>query len=87
MNTLQVKVDKSHLVTIGEKFYADNVELVREIVNNIYDADAAHVEAPIANDSIAVAEMGREWILRDSGRILRLALRRKLSKINLRNSR
>ena len=36
---IQVTVDKSHLITIGERLYAESIEFVREIVNNAYDAD------------------------------------------------
>ena len=38
--TIAVTVDKSHLITIGEKLYAESIELIRELVNNAYDADA-----------------------------------------------
>ena len=58
MDTLRVTVDKSHLVTIGEKLYAESVELVRELVNNAYDADATHVEVTVADDKIVVADNG-----------------------------
>ena len=55
---LQVTVDKSHIVTIGEKLYGESIELIRELVNNAYDADAAHVEVTIADDKIIVADNG-----------------------------
>lgn len=58
MNTLQVTVDKAHLVTIGEKLYAESVELVRELVNNAYDADATHVDVTLADDKIGVSDNG-----------------------------
>ena len=38
--TLPVVVDKSHLITIGEQLYSESIELIRELVNNSYDADA-----------------------------------------------
>jgi hypothetical protein len=41
---LPVTVDKSHLITIGERLYSESIELIRELVNNAYDADAAEVE-------------------------------------------
>ncbi len=41
LTRLQVTIDKSHLVAIGERLYAESVELLRELVNNAYDADAA----------------------------------------------
>ncbi len=37
---LPVTVDKSHLITIGERLYSESIELIRELVNNAYDADA-----------------------------------------------
>ena len=42
-NYLPVTVDKSHLITIGERLYAESIELIRELVNNAYDADATLV--------------------------------------------
>ena len=58
MNTLQVTVDKAHLVTIGEKLYAESVELVRELVNNAYDADATAVYINVTDDQITVEDDG-----------------------------
>jgi hypothetical protein len=40
MEFLPVTVDKSHLITIGERLYSESIELIRELVNNAYDADA-----------------------------------------------
>jgi len=37
---LEVTVDKRHIVSIGERLYAESVELLRELVNNAHDADA-----------------------------------------------
>jgi hypothetical protein len=46
-STIPVTVDKSHLITIGEKLYAESIELIRELVNNAYDADATEAsESP-----------------------------------------
>ena len=42
---LPVTVDKSHLVTIGERLYSESIELIRELVNNAYDADATEVKS------------------------------------------
>src|SRR5438309_11983316 len=56
--SLPVRVDKSHLVTIGERLYAESVELVRELVNNAYDADATEVRVSITEDEISVADNG-----------------------------
>ena len=38
MEYLPVTVDKSHLITIGERLYSESIELIRELVNNAYDA-------------------------------------------------
>ncbi|OGP87508.1 MAG: hypothetical protein A2156_10865 [Deltaproteobacteria bacterium RBG_16_48_10] len=43
MEYLPVTVDKSHLITIGERLYSESIELIRELVNNAYDADATEV--------------------------------------------
>jgi hypothetical protein len=44
---LKVTVDKRHIVSIGERLYAESVELLRELVNNAYDADATEVHVGI----------------------------------------
>ena len=41
---LDVTVDKRHIISIGERLYAESVELLRELVNNAYDADATEVQ-------------------------------------------
>lgn len=55
---LQVTVDKSHLITIGEKLYTESIELIRELVNNAYDADAAEVRVNISSEKIVVSDDG-----------------------------
>lgn len=57
-DTLPITVDKSHLITIGEKLYSQSIELIRELVNNAYDADAAVVEVNISEDRIVVKDNG-----------------------------
>ena len=57
-STLPIRVDKSHLVTIGERLYAESIELIRELVNNAYDADASEVHVAIGDDEIRVADDG-----------------------------
>jgi len=47
IRTIPVVVDKSHLVTIGEKLYTDKMAFVRELVNNAYDADTTDVRVDI----------------------------------------
>lgn len=56
--TLPIRVDKSHLVTIGERLYAESVELIRELVNNAYDADATEVHVWITDEEIRVEDNG-----------------------------
>lgn len=56
--TLPIRVDKSHLVTIGERLYTESIELIRELVNNAYDADATEVRVTIDDYKIVVADNG-----------------------------
>jgi len=55
---LPIVVDKSHLLTIGEKLYSESIELIRELVNNAYDADATEAKVTIGEDSIIVEDNG-----------------------------
>lgn len=55
---LRVTVDKSHLITIGERLYAESIELIRELVNNAYDADATEVRVTVGEDLIRVEDNG-----------------------------
>lgn len=57
-HTLPVTVDKSHLVTIGERLYTESIELIRELVNNAYDADATRVHVTVSGESIVVEDDG-----------------------------
>lgn len=57
-DTLRVTIDKSHLVTIGEKLYGQSVELIRELVNNAYDADATTVEVSLSEEQIVIRDNG-----------------------------
>src|SRR3989304_2932883 len=57
-NYLPVTVDKSHLVTIGERLYSESIELIRELVNNAYDADATQVKVTIGETSVSVEDNG-----------------------------
>jgi hypothetical protein len=58
MEYLPVTVDKSHLITIGERLYSESIELIRELVNNAYDADATEVDIKMSNESIEVKDNG-----------------------------
>lgn len=55
---LEVTVDKRHIVSIGERLYTESVELLRELVNNAYDADAMEVHVELAPDRIVVRDNG-----------------------------
>jgi hypothetical protein len=56
--SLEVTVDKRHIISIGERLYAESVELLRELVNNAYDADATEVRVDIASDRISIGDNG-----------------------------
>ena len=58
MEYIPVTVDKSHLITIGERLYSESIELIRELVNNAYDADATYVDIKMTNESIEVKDDG-----------------------------
>ncbi len=55
---LEVAVDKRHIVSIGERLYTESVELLRELVNNAYDADATKVHVEITPERIVVRDNG-----------------------------
>lgn len=56
--TLKVTIDKSHIVTIGERLYGESIELIRELINNAYDADATEIKVTITKDQIVVEDNG-----------------------------
>ena len=58
MEYLPVTVDKSHLIAIGERLYSESIELIRELVNNAYDADSTQVDIKITNELIEVKDNG-----------------------------
>lgn len=55
---IPVTIDKSHIITIGERLYAESIEFVRELVNNAYDADATLVEITVSEDTIEIRDNG-----------------------------
>ena len=55
---LEVAVDKRHIVSIGERLYTESVELLRELVNNAYDADASEVFVDITPTRVEVRDNG-----------------------------
>lgn len=62
-SSLPITVDKSHITTLGERLYTESIELIRELVNNAYDADAANVRVSIEADLIKVEDdgAGMDW--------------------------
>ncbi len=58
MEYLPVTVDKSHLITIGERLYSESIELIRELVNNAYDADATEVDIRMTDEMIEIKDNG-----------------------------
>lgn len=55
---IKVTVEKSHLLTLGERMYVESIELIRELVNNAYDADAIRVYVTVGPKSIVVEDNG-----------------------------
>ena len=53
-----ITVDKSHILTLGERLYEHSIELIRELANNAYDADATRVDVTISGKEIIVADNG-----------------------------
>ena len=50
--------DKSHIITLGKKMYTKSIDLIRELVNNSYDADATEVRITLLKDKIIVEDNG-----------------------------
>lgn len=55
---ISITIDKSHIITIGERLYTESIEFVRELANNAYDADAALVEIVITEDAVEIRDNG-----------------------------
>ncbi len=58
ISSLKITVDKAHIITIGERLYEQSIELIRELVNNAYDADATRVDVTVSEREITVADNG-----------------------------
>ncbi len=56
--TIPVTIEKSHLLTIGEKLYTEKSSFLRELVNNAYDADATRVDVTITPEAIIIEDDG-----------------------------
>lgn len=55
---IPITIEKSHLVTIGEKLYTEKTSFIRELVNNAYDADATEVYVDILPSSAVIKDNG-----------------------------
>ena len=55
---LTITVDKSHIITIGERLYEQSIEQIRELVNNAYDADATRVDVTVSEKEIVISDNG-----------------------------
>ena len=58
INSIPLTFDKSHILTIGKKLYKESINLIRELVNNSFDADATRVDIELKNDMIIVKDDG-----------------------------
>ncbi|MCX6807257.1 MAG: ATP-binding protein [Patescibacteria group bacterium] len=58
VKNIPIIVDKTHLITIGEKLYSEKIDFIRELVNNAYDADATIVQITSAEDRIVIEDNG-----------------------------
>ncbi|MEW6610851.1 MAG: ATP-binding protein [Patescibacteria group bacterium] len=56
--TIKVTVEKGHLFTLGERMYVESIELIRELVNNAYDADATVVHVTVHPASVMIEDDG-----------------------------
>jgi len=55
---IPITFDKSHILTLGRKMYKENIQLIRELVNNSYDADATRVDILLSRDKIIIKDNG-----------------------------
>jgi DNA mismatch repair ATPase MutL len=74
LSYLTITVDKAHIISIGERLYEQSIELIRELVNNAYDADATRVDVQVSDKEIVVSDNGDGMVLKDSSSILMLDL-------------
>ena len=58
VSSISLTVDKSHLITIGERLYVESLDLIRELINNAYDADATVIEVIVNDNEIIVQDNG-----------------------------
>lgn len=75
---LTITVDKSHILSLGERLYEQSIELIRELVNNAYDADATRVEVTVSGKEIIVSDNGEGMDLRGLGQYFNVGSDEKL---------
>jgi len=75
---LTITVDKSHILSLGERLYEQSIELIRELVNNAYDADATRVEVTVSGKEIVVSDNGEGMDLRGLGQYFNVGSDEKL---------
>lgn len=75
---ITVTIDKSHIITIGERLYAESIEFVRELVNNAYDADATLVEVTLSEDAIEIRDNGSGMDMEGLGQYFNIGSQQKL---------
>ncbi|MBI4688925.1 MAG: ATP-binding protein [Nitrospirae bacterium] len=75
---IPVTIDKSHIITIGERLYAESIEFVRELVNNAYDADATLVEIVASEDTIEIRDNGSGMDMEGLGQYFNIGSQQKL---------
>jgi hypothetical protein len=75
---LTITVDKSHILSLGERLYEQSIELIRELVNNAYDADATRVEVTVSGKEIVVSDNGEGMDLKGLGQYFNVGSDEKL---------
>ena len=55
---ITIRFDKSHLSSIGARFYSQSLDLIRELVANAYDADATKVNIVVDSENLTVEDNG-----------------------------
>jgi DNA mismatch repair ATPase MutL len=82
---IPVTIDKSHIITIGERLYTESIEFVRELVNNAYDADATLVEVIVSEDFIEIRDNGSGMDIEGLKQYFSIGSQQKLYSPNLRD--
>ncbi|MGO9613731.1 MAG: ATP-binding protein [Dissulfurispiraceae bacterium] len=75
---IAVTIDKSHIITIGERLYAESIEFIRELANNAYDADATLIEITVTEDTIEIRDDGSGMDMQGLGQYFNIGSQQKL---------